>query len=269
MNIPLYKQMLKSNISTFISFGFGSAIYVILMTSFYPIIAEHTDKIDEFIKLFPDALKKGLGLESLGSYGQFISVEYYGLLFPIILGIFSVMTAVQLLAKLVDRGSMAYLLSTKVTRTQVALTQAMVLVTGLLIIMTFTFLGGLGAGEILLDDKYSIAFKTFFQINIVGFLLFFAVGGYSFLISSVVNDQKLALGIAGGLTFLFYGLDMIGKLSSELEWIRKITIFSLYEPSAISSGEANVFTSALILIGIGLVTYFAAIMIFKRRNLPI
>ncbi|RBW68773.1 ABC transporter permease subunit [Bacillus taeanensis] len=269
MNFALYKTMMKSNIKGFSSFGFGSAMYVALMTALYPMIADNAAEINKLMDVFPDALKQVIGVESLSSYGGFISAEYFGLFFPIILGIFSVMTASQLLAKLVDHRSMAYLLSTKVSRAQIAFTQAVVLVNGLILIVLLTFIGGVLAGKFLLDEQYSIGLKTFFEMNLVGFLLFFAVGGYSFLISSLCNDEKLALGIAGGFTFVLYGLDMIGKLTTDFEWLRNLTPFSLFEPSLISSGEANVLLSSLVLFGIGLVTYLGAGVVFKHRNLPL
>ena len=179
------------------------------------------------------------------------------------------MTATQLMAHLVDNGSMAYLLFTKVSRSQIAFTQAIVLISGLLFIVLLTLLGGIVAGETLIDQQYSLEFNTFFQINFVGFLLFFVVGGYSFLVSSLCNDEKKSLGIAGALTFLFYALDITGKISPDLEWLRNITPFSLYNPSEIASGTAEIFFPSLILFGIGSITYALAILVFKRRNLPL
>lgn len=269
MSMPLLMQMVKLHLKNFLSFGFGSAFYVVLMTSLYPLFADNTEAINQLIKILPDNLKNVLGFDSLNSYGGFISAEYFGLLFPIILGVFSVMTATQLLAHLVDRGSMAYLLSTKVSRSQIAFTQALVLIIGLLLIVLLTFLGGIIAGEIIIDELYSLNFNAFFQINFVGFLLFFVVGGYSFLVSSLCNDEKKSLGIAGALTFLFYGLDMVGKISLDFEWVRNITPFSLYSPSEIASGDAEIFIPSLILFVIGIFTYSAAIVVFKHRNLPL
>ncbi|MGM7680734.1 ABC transporter permease subunit [Cytobacillus sp. Hm23] len=269
MNAPLYKQMIKSNVKGFLSFGVGSALYVILMTSLYPFIADNAEQINDMLDIYPDALKQAFGLESFGTYSEFISVEYFGLFFPIILGVFSVMTGVQLIAKLVDRGSMAYLLSTKVTRSSVVITQIAVLVSGLIIIVFLTFIGGVIGGEWLIDDQYAIGTNVFFKINIVGLLLFFAVGGYSFLISALLNDEKLAFGLAGGLTFLFYGLDMAGKISTDLDWLRNITLFSLYEPSQIAIGEGDVYSSSLILLSIGVIMFILAVYVFKRRNLPL
>ncbi|WP_046173561.1 ABC transporter permease subunit [Domibacillus indicus] len=269
MNISLFRQMVKLNMKNFLCFGFGSALYVVLMTSLYPLFADNTEAVNELIKIVPETMKNALGFDSLTSYGGFISAEYFGLFFPIILGVFSVMTATQLLAHLVDKGSMAYLLSTKVSRSQIAFTQGFVLISGLLLIVSLTFLGGIAAGEALIDEQYSLEFYTFFQINFVGFLLFFVVGGYSFLVSSLCNDEKTSLGTAGALTFIFYGLDMAGKISPDFEWLRNITPFSLYNPSEIASGDAEIFVPSLILFGMGCFTYAAAVVVFKHRNLPL
>lgn len=269
MSPSLYKQMMKSNLKGILSFGMASAVYVILMTSLFPMISDNIDMIQELTKIYPESLKKAFGLESFGTYGEFISAEYYGLFFLFILGIFSVMTAIQLIAKLVDRGSMAYLLSTKVSRAQVAMTQVLVLITGLLIIITLNFAGGYIAGEILIDEQYAIGMWDFFQINLVGFLLFFAVGGYSLLISSLFNDEKKAFATAGALTFLFYALDMAGKIVSDLDWLRNLTLFSLFEPGKIANGDVNVLAVSLILVSIGIVTYAGTVLIFQRRDLPL
>jgi ABC-2 type transport system permease protein len=269
MNLSLFKQMVKLNMKNFLSFGFGSALYVVLMTSLYPMFADNSEAINELIKIIPETMQNALGFDSLTSYGGFISAEYFGLFFPIILGVFSVMTATQLLAHLVDKGSMAYLLSTRVSRNQIAFTQALVLICGLMLIVLLTFLGGIVAGEAFIDEQYSLEFFTFFQINFVGFLLFFGVGGYSFLVSSLCDDEKRSLGITGALTFIFYGLDMVGKISADLEWLRNITPFSLYNPSKIASGDAEIFIPSLILFGFGFLSFSAAVVVFKRRNLPI
>ena len=269
MNISLFNHMVKLNMKNFLSFGFGSALYVVLMTSLYPMFADNTEAINDLINIIPETMKKALGLDSLISYGGFISAEYFGLFFPIILSVFCVITATQLLSHLVDKGSMAYLLSTKVTRSQIALTQALVLIGGLLLIVLLTFLGGIVAAETLIDKQYSLEFNSFFQINFVGFLLFYVVGGYSFLISSLCNDEKNSLGIAGALTFIFYGLDMAGKISLNFEWVRNLTPFSLYNPSEIANGDAELFIPSIILFGIGFFTYSAAVVVFQRRNLPL
>lgn len=90
------------------------------------------------------------------------------------------MTATQLLAHLVDKGSMAYLLSTKVSRTQIAFTQALVLISGLLFIVLLTFLGGIIAGEMLIDSQTSLEFNTFSRYAWLDFYCFLLLVGILF-----------------------------------------------------------------------------------------
>lgn len=269
MNGSLYLQMMKAHSKMFFSFGIASAAYVALMTSVFPMIEDNMEEIDGLIDIFPDALLRALGLESFSNYGQFISAEYYGLFYLLILGVFSVMIAIHLLVRHVDRGSMAYLLSTRVSRTQIAVTQIIVLISGLFIIHLLTFGSGYLAGELVIDTENAIAFSEFFKINFVGFLLFFAVGGYSLLISSLFNDEKIAFAVAGGLTFLFYGMDMIGKIVTDIDWIRNFTLFSLYEPGRIASHDTTILIPSLILLGIGSITCIATVLIFRKRNLSL
>lgn len=269
MNGSLYLQMMKAHSKLFLSFGIASAAYVALMTSLFPMLEDNMEEIDGLIDMFPEALLRALGLESFNSYGQFISAEYYGLFYLLILGVFSVIISIHLFARLIDRGSMAYLLSTRVSRAQIAITQVLVLISGLLIIHLLTFGSGYLAGALVIDTENAIAFSEFFKINFVGFLLFFAVGGYSLLISSLFNDEKIAFAAAGGLTFLFYGMDMVGKIVIDIDWIRNFTLFSLYEPGKIASHDTNILMPSLILLGIGLVTCVVAVLIFRKRNLPL
>lgn len=269
MNLSLYTQMIRTNMKIFLGFGIGSAAYVTLMTTVFPMIEDNIEQIDEMIKIFPEALLRALGLESMSSYGQFIAAEYYGLFYLFILGIFSVMLSIHLLARLVDRGSMAYLLSTRVSRTQIAITQIVVFISGLLFIHILTFLAGFIAAKLSIETGSSIAFLEFFQINFVGFLLFFAIGGYSLLISALFNDEKNAFALAGGLTFVFYVMDMVGKIVIEIDWLRHFSLFSLYEPGKIASGDADILFSSLIFIAIGIIGYTLAILIFRKRNLPL
>src|SRR5699024_1024941 len=101
------------------------------------------------------------------------------------------------------------------------------------------------------------------------FLLFVAIGRYSLLISALFNDERNAFALALGITFIFYALNMVGYIVIELDWLSDISLFSLYEPGQIASGDANVLFSSLIFIAISVTGYTLAITIFNKRNLPL
>src|SRR5690625_1570378 len=269
MNLSLYKQMMKINMKIFLGFGIGSAAYVTLMTVIFPMISDNIEKIEDVMNIVPEALLRALDMESISSYEQFISAEYYGLFYLFILRVFVIIISINLLAKLVDRGSMAYLLFNGLLSVQIMITQITVLFIIFFIVHLFTFLVVFIVANLSIDSVNTIDLLEFFLINYVGFLLYVAFGSYLLLISDIFNDERNAFALALGITFIFYALDMVGKIVIELDWLRNISLFSLYEPGQIASGDANVLFSSLIFIAISVTGYTLAIIIFNKRNLPL
>jgi ABC-2 type transport system permease protein len=269
MNATLYKQMMKVNLKGFMNYAFGSAFYIILMFWLFPSIAKNSDAIDGLVQAMPEGVGKAFGLNGFGSAEAFISGEYYGLILVLILAIVCVQLSTGLMAKLVDQGSMAYLLSTPTTRGKVAFTQASVLVTGLFLIMGVTTLAGFAGNAWFLGSEYEFDTTKFIQMNVSAFLLFFAVGGIAFLVSSLCNDEKKARGISGLIAFGFFSLDLLGKLSDKIHWMRNISIFSLYKPSEIINGNVDMVFISIILTAIGLISFGLAVVLFRRRDLPL
>ncbi|WP_274654736.1 ABC transporter permease subunit [Paenibacillus humicola] len=268
MNVTLYKQMLKVNLKGFMSYAFGSAFYILLMFWLYPGMAQNTKALDELVKSMPEGVGRAFGLNGFDSAEAFISGEYYGLILVLILAVVCVQLSTKLMARLIDQGSMAYLLSAPTTRAKVAFTQAVVLTTGLLLIMVVTTAAGF-AGKAWFLRSFEFDTARFVQMNAAAFLLFFAVGGISFLVSSLANDEKKALGISGLITFGFFSLDLLGKLSERIDWMRRLTIFSLYQPGEIINGRVDLAASFIALAAIGLVSFGLAVALFRKRDLPI
>ncbi|GIP22981.1 ABC transporter permease subunit [Paenibacillus sp. J22TS3] len=270
MNLSLYAQMLKNNAKGISSYALGSAFYIMLMLWLYPSIAEHAQVMNDLLKSIPSGITKAFGLENgMGDLESFLSGEYYGLIFIIILSIFSLMISTQLMARMVDQGSMAYLLSTPTTRAQVASTQAAVMITGLLIIMAATTLAGFAGNLLFISDPGAFHAGNFLRLNLMGFLMFFALSGASFLVSSVSNDEKRAMSISGVIVIGSYCLDLIGRLSEQTGWMRNLSVFSLFRPSELVKGSAEWTGQLWILLSIGALFYILAVVLFRRRDLPL
>ncbi|WNR43272.1 ABC transporter permease subunit [Paenibacillus roseipurpureus] len=270
MNTALYKHMMSIHSKVMMNYAFGSAFYILLMFWLFPSFASNNAALDEMIKSLPEGLTSAFNLGSgFGTVEAFISGEFYGLLLVVIVAIFCILFTTQLMAKLVDQGAMAYLLSVPTTRGAVALTQAAVFVTGLLLIMTVTTLCGFAGYALFIGDLSDFHGGAYLEMNIAAFLLFFAVGGIAFLVSSLANDEKRALGISAVLTFGFFSLDFLGKLSDSIHWLRNLSYFSLYDPSGVIEGKASLSFPWLMLAAIGIVTYAAAIVLFRKRDLPL
>jgi ABC-2 type transport system permease protein len=91
----------------------------------------------------------------MGNMTEFITGEYYTLLFILILSIYCIMTANQLMTRLIDGDSIAYWQATPNSRQKIALTQAFVLSTDIVMIALITTASRIFSTEWLVSD-YSL-----------------------------------------------------------------------------------------------------------------
>lgn len=266
INRTLFWTMLKMNGKTILGFSVVSTAYLLLVIWIYPTIAG--ESINHLLQRLPNQLTRLVGLSGgLNSIGDYIAGEFYGLLFLIIMSLYCVMTAVRLISRLVDRGTMAYLLATPHSRSTIVITQAALLVFGALSIIVLTAAGGL-IGVPLISPDVDWDVTAFLKMNFIFFVLFFAVSGYCFLFSCLFSDEKKAASAATTVTVLFFLFYLTGKLSEKTDWLLYFTLFSLFEPQKILEGGPIAATAWQLFIP-GLLLYAGAIFLFNKRDLSI
>lgn len=196
------------------------------------------------------------------------AMTYYAMLPGILAGIYIIVTGNKLIAAQVDRGSMAYILSTPTKRISVTLTQTLFFAGSLLLmfiitstahIMSTYLSAGITAGEVGLIIK----------LNFGLFALSLAFSGIIFLASCFFNLSKNATSTGGGLIILFLLLPIVSLFGSDYQWLKNLSIVSLFEPTAIVMGGNDYIWKFIILAAIGAVTYIAGSYIFTKRDLPL
>ncbi|HET7657027.1 MAG TPA: ABC transporter permease [Bacillales bacterium] len=268
MSRTLFMTMFKSNQKSIFGYAIGTVFYMWMVIWIYPSLAK-SNGMNELLQSLPSNMLRVFSLQhGIQKLSDYLAAEFYGLLFLIIMSIYSVTTATQLVARLIDRGSMAYVLSTPTSRVRTAFTQALLLVSGLMMISIFATAGGI-VGTHLISSDAKLDAGLFIRMNLVGFLLFFVISGYCFLFSCIFNDEKRALGISAVLTTVFFAVHLIGKMSSNVDWMLNYTVFSAFDPQKISSGNADLFWPIFGLSGAGIVLYVMSIVIFKKKDLPL
>lgn len=259
--------MTKVQIKDIMSYSFGAILYQWLIIWIYPSIAK--SNVNDLLKTMPKSMLKAVGMDSgIQKLGDFLAGEFYGLLYLLIMMVFTLMTSIRLVAKLIDRGSMVYLLSTPVSRVKIVFTQIMVLAVGLFIIALFTTLGGI-VGSKLFVEHSNLDNGTFVQMNLIGFLIFLLIGAYSFIFSCLMNDEKKAMGVAAGVTVIFYAINMIAKMSDKFDWLQNLSIFSLFDPQKIIKGNVEMFPIVAGLAAASILLFVLSALIFKKRDLPL
>lgn len=268
MSTGLFRSEFKRGLRTVFSYASGMVLYLWLFIWVYPSFAG-ARALTALLRSMPAGLLKVLGYSvGVTHLSGFLGGEFYSLLYLLIFAIFGIFTATQLVARRITNGSMAYLLATPVSRRVVATTEALVLLTEVLIIGAATTLGAiLGAHWFIHDAGLNVG--AFIQMNLVGTLLFSVVAGYSFVFSCLAPDERTALALSATLTLLLYGLHVVGDMTPHFAWMARGSLFSAFNSAELIRGQGHFLRDAIGLAAGAVLLYAAGITVFRRRDLPL
>ena len=233
-----------------------------------------------FLSSLPDELEQSLReIGELDIYSMIVGTIFYniaGLLLPMI---YMVMVANNLIAGQVDRGSMAYVLSTSVKRKQVVFTQAFFLVLSLFAMFACTTLTSVICLACLNGSNITLGYGELLLLNLGAFIAMFAMSGISFLASCWFNRTKYSLGIGGGLNIFFLVATILGLFGSSampsvvrldsLNFFNYVSLISLFDVNSILSGTLTYLWKLGILVVVGIVCFCVGAWKFKRKDLPL
>ncbi len=264
MNIALFKATLKSNWAIIVIFFAILFMYMTIMVSMFD--PDNIDLMRQLTEAMPEGIMDAFGYGGTAtSLITFIALYYYGfiaLMFPLI---YCIIMANRLVAAHVDRGSMSYLLATPNTRVKIISTQAFFMAVSITVLLIFNTLVGLATSEAMFPGHMDIT--AFLSLNLVTIMLTLAISSICFFFSCCCNEAKYALAFGGGIPILFFVINMLRNVGDSYGWLKYLTIYSLFNPHEIVTGEQSIVTLCLVFAGIALALYGAGIFIFSRRNL--
>ncbi len=182
-----------------------------------------------------------------------------------------------------NRGTMEMVLAQPVTRTSVVATQGIVTLSGAAVLALAAWLGTCtGLATVTLETK--IDPRVFLPAALNLFALGAFLAGLSTMVSAGTNYRARTIGIVGG----FYAVSMVVKIVSRMapgwEWLAYTSFFTPFEPQLLVGDTARAWAMRVetapgvfelggmgydsVLVGLGLICYLIAGMVFVRRDLP-
>lgn len=266
LSIPLLKHSIKSNYKILIIFAAVLAMYMSIMLSMYD--SQTQEKMTALMAMMPEGLMSAMGMSTFdSSLVGFLASYYYGFIIIVFPMIFDIIIANKLVAKQVDRGSMAYLLSTPNKRTKIVSTQAGFLLISITLLISFVVALGSVLSHSMFPDELDIT--KFIIMNLGALLLHFAISGIAFFSSCLFNDTKNSLGLGAGLPITFFLIQMIANAGDKFADLKYATIFTLFNPEDVVKGSENVLSCFLALGVISIILYVGGVLVFKKRDLPL
>ncbi|WEK55938.1 MAG: ABC transporter permease subunit [Candidatus Cohnella colombiensis] len=257
---PILKQTIKANLRLWL-------IFTMIMTVFHVVFIAvfNASTISDLSSLVKDSPLASLLGET--SFLGMLSNTFYGIHGALLPIIFIIMTANGLIASQVDRGSMAYLLSTPTKRSTVVRTQATFLIASLILMMLIITLAGYIAIQAF-QGETDIRIFDYFMLNLGLFLLWFATSSISFFFSCVFNLSKNSLAWGAGIPLAFFLFKLMGDVDSSLEKLKYFTLNTLFDTSAVLNGSGYAIQYVVLAV-VGVILNILAVRVFQRKDLPL
>ncbi len=266
MLLTLFKKEWKSNWKLLFAIMAVITMYFAVIIGMYD--PTDGDILKQLVALkLPEEL-----LAAFGFIGQdnsllgFLTGYLYGFLLLALPLIPIVVMANRLIAAKVDRGSMSSILSSAVKRRQVTFTQAIFLISVVLVLVLYMAVTGIVLSELNFPGLLDIG--RFALLNVGLFIMLLAVSSLCFFFSCLFIESRFSLAFGAGLPILFLIIQMLVNYDSSLKVLRWFSLFSLYVPNDFLSG-ASVIVPLAVLGVISLVLYSTGVLVFDRKDLPL
>jgi ABC-2 type transport system permease protein len=266
INITLLKKEIKSNIWLIVTFVAIIVLYGTMITAMYSPDPAAGSLFAEMEAQFPELFALlNFNVDNFTNYAAFISGYLFGFIFIMFPLIFAIILVNKVVFRYIDKGSMAYLLTTPNSRKKIIVTEVV------FIALTMLFLGLIMYLTIAVTAESNAPGKLNHGaiLYVLGQWFFFLMllSGLTF-VSSTTFEGKLASGLNVGVPAVFFVFSMIGNLP-DYDFFRFLTPFSLFNADeAIAFSNTSIWNLlALIILSVSL--YGIGIRNFTKRDLSI
>lgn len=265
ISMTLFKKEWKSNwILLLIFMGVLTMYSVIIVSMFNP---EAGDSLRAMAESMPEVFA-AFGMLDVGTtLLEFVTGYLYGMLLIAFPAVYLIILSNRLVARYVDQGSMAYLLATPVKRRKIVTTQAVFMITTLIILAIYVTAVIVAASQVMFPGELEI--EEFLRVNVGVLGLWIMFAGLCFLPSCVFNESKMSLGCATAVVVYSILIQMISQVGDKLENLKYATPITLFNVDGLIAAEPEAYLTCGIMYAAGIVLMAAGAAWFNRKNLPI
>lgn len=265
MNRALFAKEMRSCAFVAVLIAAVLALYVVMIVSMFdPSLGE---SLTLMMQSMPE-LFSAFGMSKPSTTLLDFLLNYlYGFLltaFPLVLVLILVN---KLVVRYLDRGTMAYLLATPVSRVRIACTLAGVLVSMLVLLLAVMWMFEVGSSEFLFLGELDGMGLLRANAGLLG--LWLAMAGLCFLSACLFSNASLALWAGGGMCILSFLVQMVSQVGDKFEYLKYATPLTLFDAYGLAANDTQAWIGAVVLYGVAAALFVVGVVVFSRRDLNI
>ena len=216
--------------------------------------------VGDLLSSYPEGLREAFGIDTLDSVEAYRDAEMLSLVVPLALAFFAVRSMSRATVTAEEQGHLDTLLALPVSR--VVLVAGAFAVTGILlvgilaVVWAVTWLAGAAAGAGLDAGRLAVGLADVWPLAMT-------FAGLTALAAGTLRRSPQVLGVAIGTLIAMYVVDLVGRMSADVEPLREVSAFRYYG-GAIQHGLDISHIAVLVIAAAVLAAAGAAL--FARRD---
>ena len=265
MSMVLFKREWKSNYKIFL-------IFIAIMTLYESIIvAMYDPKLGESLNMMAESMPQLFAAFGMTDPGltllDFLTNYLYGFILIIIPLVYIMIMCHRLMARYIDKGSMAYLLATPHKRSDIFITQLCVLLSGVIGLIVYSVVLILGCSSMMFHESIDIAKFLMTNVGLLGVHFFFA--SFCYLTACSFNEVKLSIGIGAGVGVISILIQMLSQVSDRIEFLKYFTPLTLFDAKGLQVYDQQSLLCMAGLFALAVICIVIGCMNFSKRDLPL
>ena len=264
-NNALFKLEWRSNYKILIIFCLILTMYTTIMLAMYD--PNLGTALETFAKSMPEIMAM-VGMNGTPTnLIDFLSTYLYGLIMIVFPLIFGILLSLRLMVKKVDNGVMSYLLSSGVERRSVWFTQMTVIITNMLVLISYCTILGIISSEIMFPGELDIS--AYITINIGMLILQLTLSGICYMCSCIFNEYRLATLFGSGIPIIFIMIQMLSNMQGSMEGLKYATLLTLFDPSKLISGNSQGYIMLGVLSVVAIICFILGLLVFNKKSMSL
>lgn len=234
----------------------GLTIYCGMIVAIYPQVKDAID-----ISLVPQNLREAFNINDFTQLASFLSSELFGVILPLLLPFFGMITLSGIVAGAEERGRLDLLLGNPIPRWHV-LIGAFVVVAAYLLLLAAVIGTVILAVATVLDLELTA--RQSYRAAFALWPVTLAFSSLALAFSATVRQRAVALGAPAAVVFLMFLTNVVGRLAPSISGVRYASAYHYYGNAIVDgiwwTGVAVLIAATAILVGYAIVT-------FNRRDI--
>lgn len=250
--------LVRKHMRTALIWTAAFTLFVSIIVAIYPTFRD-AGMLD-VVKNYPEPMRKMFNIDEMATFRGFLSVEVFSYI-PLILSFFTINLLGAAIAGEEERGAMDIFLAQPISRVGVVVANVITATFWTLVMLltaaTTTWVLAQSFDEVFTYSQSIQGFLGLFPIMMV-------FGAFALAAGSQVRTRGAATGAAFLVMFLFYVVDLVGKLVPDYSDVRIVSPFRWHGEPILNGFYWN---GAGILLGAAALLVIFAVIRFRRRDI--